>query len=51
MSSKTERMGEEKQKKQEKKAKGKSQFCFLHNVFARSSNICSNMLVSEQKAA
>ena len=35
----------------EEKAKGKSQFCFLHNVFARSSNICSNMLVSEQKAA
>ena len=35
----------------EEKAKGKSQFCFLRNVFARSSNICSNMLVSEQKAA
>ena len=35
----------------EEKAKGKSQFCFLHNVFAQSSNICSNMLVSEQKAA
>ena len=55
MPSKTERMGEEKQKKKktgsEEKAKGKSQFCFLHNVFARSSNICSNMLVSEQKAA
>ena len=49
MPSKTERMVEEKQKKQEEKAKGKSQFCFLYNVFARSSNICSNMLVSEQK--
>ena len=35
----------------EEKAKGKSQFFFLHNVFAQSSNICSNMLVSEQKAA
>ena len=54
MPSKTERMGEEKQKKKtgsEEKAKGKSQFFFLHNVFAQSSNICSNMLVSEQKAA
>ena len=37
MPSKTERMGEEKEEKQEEKAKGKSQFCFLHNVFARSS--------------
>ena len=44
-------MGKEKQNKQEGKAKDKSQFCFLHNVFARSSSICSNMLVSEQNAA
>ena len=53
MPSKKKKKGEEKQKKtgSEEKAKGKSQFCFLHNVFAWSSNICSNMLVSEQKAA
>ena len=51
MPSKTERMGKEKQNKQEEKAKDKSQFCFLHNVVARSSNICSNMLVLEQKEA